>query len=94
MSRRSPGHRSVTCDDRAGGRMIAEHLIASGRTTLGLIAGDPHVSTSIDRCAGFLETREQHGFHVDPAHLVPSGFDAAAGNTAAAEILAEASGQA
>ncbi|MFE7423355.1 LacI family DNA-binding transcriptional regulator [Rhodococcus sp. NPDC057529] len=91
VSRRSPGHRSVTCDDRAGGRMIAEHLIASGRTTFGLIAGDPQVSTSIDRCAGFLEALEQHGFHVDPAHLVPSGFDAPAGDTAAAKILAEAS---
>ena len=47
VSRRSPGHRSVTCDDYAGGRMVAEHLVASGRRTFGLIAGNPRASTSI-----------------------------------------------
>ena len=60
VSRRSPGHYSVTCDDYAGGCMVAEHLVASGRTSFGLVTGDPRTSTSIDRCAGFLDTLAEH----------------------------------
>lgn len=88
VSRRSPGHRSVTCDDYAGGRMVAEHLVASGRRTFGLIAGNPRASTSIDRCAGFLDALAGHGLGVDPERVVPGGFDAPAGSVAAARILA------
>jgi LacI family transcriptional regulator len=88
VSRRSPGHRSVTCDDYAGGRMVAEHLVASGRRTFGLIAGNPRASTSIDRCAGFLDALAGHGLAVDPERVVPGGFDAPAGSVAAARILA------
>jgi LacI family transcriptional regulator len=87
VSRRSPPHRSVTCDDYAGGRLVAEHLVATGRRTFGLIAGDPRASTSRDRSAGFLETLAQHGIEIDPAQVVTGGFDAPAGSAAAAEIL-------
>lgn len=87
VSRRSPGHPSVTCDDHTGGRMVAEHLVATGRRTFGLIAGDPRASTSIDRSAGFLETLAEHGITVDPALVVPGGFDAPAGSRAAATLL-------
>ena len=89
VSRRSPGHRSVTCDDYAGGRMVAEHLVASGRRTFGLIAGNPRASTSIDRCAVFLDALAGHGLGVDPERVVPGGFDAPAGSAAAARILAD-----
>lgn len=88
VSRRSPGHRSVTCDDYAGGRLVAEHLVATGRRTFGLIAGDPRVSTSIDRSAGFLDVLAEHGLDVDPAQTVPGGFDAPAGRQAAQTLLA------
>jgi len=87
VSRRSPPHRSVTCDDYAGGRMVAEHLVASGRRTFGLIAGDPRASTSRDRCTGFLDALAERGIEVDPALVVPGGFDAPAGGVAAAKIL-------
>jgi LacI family transcriptional regulator, galactose operon repressor len=88
VSRRSPPHRSVTCDDRAGGRLVAEHLLASGRRTFGLIAGNPLASTSRDRSAGFLDALAEHGIDVDPAVVVPGGFDALAGSAAATELLA------
>jgi LacI family transcriptional regulator, galactose operon repressor len=87
VSRRSPPHRSVTCDDYAGGRLVAEYLVASGRRTFGLIAGDPRASTSRDRSAGFLDALAQQGIDVDPAHVVSGGFDAPAGSVAAAKIL-------
>lgn len=87
VNRRSAGHHSVTCDDYAGGRIVAEHLIASGRTTFGLIAGDPRVSTSIDRCNGFLDTLAERGLGVPPSRVAPTGFDAFAGGLAAEQIL-------
>jgi len=87
VSRRSPPHLSVTCDDYAGGRLVAEHLVASGRRSFGLVAGDPRASTSRDRSAGFLDVLEEHGIEVDPAQIVPGGFDAPAGSVAAARIL-------
>ena len=87
VSRRSPGHYSVTCDDYAGGCMVAEHLVASGRTSFGLVTGDPRTSTSIDRCAGFLDTLAEHGFAIPAKHLVHSGFDAPAGSAAITRML-------
>jgi LacI family transcriptional regulator len=87
VSRRSPPHRSVTCDDYAGGRLVGEHLVASGRRTFGLITGDPRASTSRDRSAGFLDALAEHGIDVDPAQVVTGGFDAPAGSVAAAKIL-------
>lgn len=87
VSRRSPPHRSATCDDYAGGRLVAEHLVASGRRTFGLIAGDPRASTSRDRSAGFLDALAQHDIYVGPAQVITGGFDAPAGSIAAAEIL-------
>lgn len=87
VSRRSPGHRSVTCDDYTGGRMVAEHLVAAGRRTFGLIAGDPRVSTSIDRSTGFLDVLAEHGLNIDPNQVVPGGFDAPAGRHAAHTLL-------
>lgn len=88
VSRRSPGHGSVTCDDYAGGCLVAEHLIASGRTRFGIIAGNPRVSTSIDRCAGFLDTIHEHGFSVPKEHVIHSGFDAPAGSAAITRMMA------
>lgn len=87
VSRRSPPHRSVTCDDYTGGRLVAEHLVTSGRRTFGLIAGDSRASTSRDRSAGFLDALAQHGIGVDPAQVVTGGFDAPAGSVAAEKIL-------
>ncbi|HST71781.1 LacI family DNA-binding transcriptional regulator [Kocuria sp.] len=88
VSRRSPPHRSVTCDDYTGGRLVAEHLVAAGRRTFGLVAGDPRASTSRDRTAGFLDALAGHGLGVDPGQVVTGGFDAPAGSVAAERILA------
>ena len=89
MNRRSPPHRSVTCDDYAGGRMVAEHLIATGRRTFGLIAGNPRASTSKDRSAGFLDALAEHGITLDADRILTGGFDAPAGTLAAEKLLAQ-----
>ncbi|MUN63494.1 substrate-binding domain-containing protein [Kocuria sediminis] len=88
MNRRSPPHHSVTCDDYAGGRMVAEHLLATGRTRFGLIAGDPRTSTSKDRSAGFLDVLGEHGVSIPAEQVVGGGFDAPAGARAAERLLA------
>lgn len=43
--RTDAGHTSVTCVDRFGGRLVAEHLLSLGRTSVGVIAGEPFAST-------------------------------------------------
>ena len=88
VSRTSAGHVSVTCDDYAGGRLMAEHFLAAGRTSFGLIAGTPTTSTSRDRSAGFLDVLADAGHTVPEQWLIHGGFDAHSGQEAAARILA------
>jgi len=49
------GELAVVSDNRAGGRMAAEHFVFSGRTRIGHIAGWEDASTQRDREAGFME---------------------------------------
>ncbi|MFB9377772.1 LacI family DNA-binding transcriptional regulator [Kineococcus gynurae] len=86
VSRRSPGHPSVTCDDVTGGRLVAEHLLELGHRDVAVVAGEPYTSTGLDRTGGFLAAFAAAGFPV-PAHRVrTSGFDVPGGR-AAAELL-------
>lgn len=52
---------SVTTDNRAGGRAIAEHLAALGRTRIAYVAGFEGASTQRDRELGFREGLEAAG---------------------------------
>lgn len=88
VSRHIEGHTSVTCDDRLGGRLIAEHLVAQGRRVFGVIAGKPGTSTSADRTSGFIDALAELGIAKDHVTLAPGGFDAPAGREAAEQILA------
>lgn len=84
------GHPAVTCDDRLGGRLAAEHLLGLGHRDVAVIAGEPFASTGTDRAAGFLDRYREAGLPV-PAHRVrASGFDIAGGRVAATELLAAA----
>ncbi|WP_299787017.1 LacI family DNA-binding transcriptional regulator [uncultured Marivita sp.] len=49
------GEFAVVSDNRMGGRLAAEHLIALGRTRIGHIAGWEGASTQRDREAGLME---------------------------------------
>lgn len=87
VSRRLPGHLSVTCDDRTGGRLVAEHLISRGFRTFGVIAGKEGTSTSLDRTAGFTETLRANCVADSAIAVLHGGFDTAAGRLAAEEML-------
>lgn len=64
--RRIPGAEFdfVGIDDRAGGREAADHLIAGGHASIGLITGPSASSASRDRTAGMLEVVRKHGIRI------------------------------
>ncbi|WP_069812260.1 LacI family DNA-binding transcriptional regulator [Streptomyces sp. TP-A0874] len=87
VSRRLPRVPSYTCDDLAGGRMVAEHLLALGHRRVGVVAGEPHASTGVERTRGFLRAFAAAGAPVDPALIVNSAFDARGGELAGHHLL-------
>ncbi len=82
-----PGHLSVGTDDLAGGRLVAEHLLAQGHTRLGVVAGDTRASTGSERARGFLLACEEAGVQVREDVVVPCGFDVRSGAEAGARVL-------
>ncbi|MBB3771639.1 DNA-binding LacI/PurR family transcriptional regulator [Angulomicrobium tetraedrale] len=52
----------VTCDNEAGGRLVADHLIASGHKHLAYISAFPGASTNVERHRGFCRRAEERGF--------------------------------
>ncbi|MFC8501207.1 LacI family DNA-binding transcriptional regulator [Pedococcus sp. NPDC057267] len=87
VARRMPRQLSVTTDDLLGGRLAAEHLLAMGHHTVGVVAGDPHASTGAERTLGFRRTYEAAGHPVPDEYVVPSGFDVASGRSAGEQLL-------
>ena len=72
VMRNAPGHPAMLCDDAAGGRMVAEHLIAQGHTELALLTGPDYSAVSYDRAKGFLDGVRDAGLAV-PEHLTEYG---------------------
>lgn len=85
--RRIPGRLSVSTDDLAGGRLVAEHFLSLGRTRVGVVAGDTRASTGRERTQGFLDTFAAAGIEVPEQVVVPSLFDVRSGALAAARLL-------
>lgn len=78
FNRREAGgnYSAVVSDNRAGGRMVAEHLLAGGHRRFAHVAGWEGASTQADREAGFSEVLKAAGhdylravgdFHTDTA---------------------------
>lgn len=55
---------SVVCDDRTGGRLVAEHLASLGHRRVAHIVGPESVMTFRERAQGFEETCRSHGVTV------------------------------
>lgn len=87
VNRRAGGHPSVTCDDVAGGRLAAEHLIGLGHTELAVLAGEPHASTGHDRTRGFLERCREAGIQVPDHHIIEGPFHTRGGHAAMEQVL-------
>lgn len=86
-SRRKAPFVSVTCDDRLGGRLVAEHLVAQGCRDVVVLAGLEFASTAQDRTGGLIEGLGEAGVQVPEEHVVYRGFDTEAGRAAMAEVL-------
>lgn len=67
-----PAMSSVTSDNRAGGRKVAEFLLAGGHRKIGYVAGWEGASTQRDREAGFVAALAAHG--VDLHAREPGNF--------------------
>ncbi|SEG82616.1 transcriptional regulator, LacI family [Actinacidiphila yanglinensis] len=87
VSRRSQRHPSVTCDDYAGGRLAAQHLLELGHRRVAVIAGEEYASTGLDRTRGFADACREAGHPLAPELVVPSPFDVAGGRHACQQIL-------
>ncbi|MFF7650964.1 LacI family DNA-binding transcriptional regulator [Streptomyces sp. NPDC007983] len=87
VSRRSQRHPSVTCDDYAGGRLAARHLLELGHRRVAVIAGEQYASTALDRVRGFADAFSEAGHPLVPELIVPSRFDVAGGHRACRQIL-------
>jgi LacI family transcriptional regulator len=57
---------SVGIDERAGGRTIAEHLIALGHRKFGFVKGPPEHRSATLRFDGFVEALRETGTEKDP----------------------------
>lgn len=51
----------VSCDNEAGGRLVADHLVDTGHRHLGYVAAFPGASTNVERQKGFCDRVEARG---------------------------------
>lgn len=86
-SRRKGDHVAVTCDDLAGGRLVAEHLLAIDRRKVAILAGLSFASTARERSQGLIDGFAEAGIDIPKRRIIFNGFDAAAGREAAERIL-------
>lgn len=73
VMRRAGDHPAVVCDDDAGGRLAAGHLLAAGHERIALLHGPEFSSASFGRAEGVRAAAREHG------HPIPAARDAFAG---------------
>jgi DNA-binding LacI/PurR family transcriptional regulator len=81
-----PSLSSVTTDNHAGGRAMADYLCSLGHQRIAYIAGFPGASTQIDREAGFVEGLAAHGQNLFAR--AEGNFDYATAESATRELFA------
>jgi LacI family transcriptional regulator len=81
-------HPAVVCDDAAGGRMVAEHLLAQGHRTVALLAGPDFSDASHKRALGYREALAEHGVELPDDLVEPGGLHATTGREAMERLLA------
>jgi len=77
----------VRVDDRAVGRLAAEHLVELGHRRIGYIQGGS-VSTAAERFAGFQESLQEKTVVLNPAWVIPADLSFESGFRAMNELIA------
>lgn len=77
----------VRVDNRAGGRLAAEHLIERGWRTLGLITGEPDWWETQERTRGWAEALQTHSLPIRAELMRAGDWSAAAGERAMRDLL-------
>ncbi|MEO6827314.1 MAG: LacI family DNA-binding transcriptional regulator [Microbacteriaceae bacterium] len=88
VSRGSPNHPSVTGDDYLGGRLVAEHLLATGRTDVAILGGPRFASTFQNRVRGAIDVFHAAGIQLPEHRIVYGDLDSRGGRAATEEVLA------
>ena len=79
----------VYSENRGGGRLVAEHLVAQGGTRFVAVGGPPRLVTARERVDGFVDGLIEYG--VDPAAIsrISAEYSFDGGRDAARRILAD-----
>ena len=85
--RRQPGHVGVSCNDKMGGRLVAEHLFQGGFRNVAVLAGPTYASTAVDRTRGFVDFYREQGIELDGQRVLHGPFDAQAGRALGETLL-------
>jgi LacI family transcriptional regulator len=78
---------TVLPDHRAGGRLVAEHLVELGHERIGVVAGPANLLVSRERLRGFREHLRRLGRSLPPERVVKSDFSRDGGRAATRELL-------
>lgn len=78
---------AVVVDNRAAARATTEHLLALGHKRIALLLDETDWTTGRERAAGYEDAMRASGVDLDPALMVPTGWDAEAARAAARALL-------
>jgi LacI family transcriptional regulator len=87
VMRDAPGHPVMRCDDEAGGRLVAEHLIEQGHRSFALLTGPDYSAVSYDRAAGFRAGLTGAGIVIADGLTELGGLHTASGQAGMERIL-------
>jgi len=82
----TPGVHAVLVENVLGARGAVEHLIQLGHRRIGMVAGEPVITTAQERLEGYRQALEQAGLPFDE-RLVANGYHKEEGGYAAAMEL-------
>lgn len=81
---------AVSIDDRAAAREMTQHLLDLGHQRIGFVVGNPNLTASGERLAGYRQALEEHGLPFDEALVAPGLFTYRSGLDAAEMLLERA----
>ncbi|WP_305784341.1 LacI family DNA-binding transcriptional regulator [Symbioplanes lichenis] len=78
---------AIVPENEHGGCLAADALYRLGHTTIGVIAGPGHLTTTTDRLAGVRAAAREHKRRLTARQIEYAGFDRAGGMAATARLL-------